>query len=233
MTDRYYELHITMVGEPAIIQPAVEAIDWKFSQIDGDPVEGLGVKCYATTHLHAGTPEGLVLGELQETADDLAENPGVEVTRQKIELVVHDTKSSKIRLSAPDPASCDVRNLRQDQTHAWCTAVFGESHATSLRQRGVRMMEEAIELAQTCHVPREMIHRLVDFVYEREVGEFRQEMGGLGVTLLCLAGAAGVSADECEDAEVQRILSKDPLHFRQRNEEKNAAGFDTEAYLTT
>ena len=119
---------------------------------------------------------------------------------------------------------------RQTTAHQWCVAAFGEGHATSVPQRGVRLAEEAVEAAQAAGVPREMVHQLVDYVYDREPGELRQELGGLGITILALAAAAGLSADKCERDELTRVLSKDPAWFRQRNETKNAAGFDTGAY---
>lgn len=119
------------------------------------------------------------------------------------------------------------RGNRQRGVAAWCAAAFGLEHATSLPQRGIRHAEEAIELAQAAGAPREMVHKLVDYIYDRPAGDLAQEIGGSGLTLLALAAAAGLSADKEEAREVARVLAKPLEHFTKRNENKNAAGFNT------
>lgn len=118
------------------------------------------------------------------------------------------------------------RSHRQSRVSEWCIKAFGHDQATSLPQRGIRLVEEALEAAQAAGSSAEMIHRLVDHVYSRPVGELGQELGGVGVTALALAAAAGLDADAAEATEVQRVLSKPLSHFRERNSLKNAAGFD-------
>jgi len=89
------------------------------------------------------------------------------------------------------------------------------------------LLEEALEAYQACGGDPEMAHRLVDFVCARPVGELRQELGGVGVCTLALAAAAGLSADDAESAEWERVQAKPLEHFRQRNAAKNEAGFLT------
>lgn len=74
-----------------------------------------------------------------------------------------------------------------------------------------------------------MLHRLVDHVYAKPAGELRQELGGLGVTLLALAQAAGLSADDAETREIARVMAKPLAHFAARNAAKKAAGFHVTA----
>lgn len=119
----------------------------------------------------------------------------------------------------------DDRDTRQGEVHAWARAAFGHEQATNLTQRGLRLLEEAIELFQACDGEVEMAHKLVDYVFGREVGELGQEIGGVSVTLLALAAAAGTSADWQERLEVDRVLSKPIEEFTKRNAAKNAAGF--------
>lgn len=117
------------------------------------------------------------------------------------------------------------RDRRQADIFAWAKAAFAVEQATSLPQRGVRLLEEAIEAFQAVGGDPEMAHDLIDYVFGRPAGELRQELGGVGVCILALAAAAGISADEAERFEVERVLSKPLDHFRQRNAMKNAAGF--------
>lgn len=115
---------------------------------------------------------------------------------------------------------------RQGQVHRWCIAAFGDDHAKSIEQRGIRLAEEAIEAAQASGCQKDMLHRLVDHIYGRPVGKLHQELGGVGVTLLALAQAAGVDAETAEVREVDRILAKPLAHFTARDAAKNAAGFN-------
>lgn len=55
-------------------------------------------------------------------------------------------------------------------------------------------------------------------------------MGGLGITVLALAAAAGLSADEAEQRELDRVLAKPLEWFHARNKVKNDAGFNALAY---
>jgi len=123
------------------------------------------------------------------------------------------------------------RAERQEKVAHFVVAAFTEEQAKSLPQRGVRLAEEAIEAAQAAGTPAAMLHRLIDHVYSRPVGELKQEIGGVGVTLLALAAAVGEDADACEAAEVDRVLSKPLEHFHRRNKEKNDAGFAAFAAL--
>lgn len=113
---------------------------------------------------------------------------------------------------------------RQSEVGGWCRTTFGDE-AMSVQNRAIRMLEEAIEAYQAAGASREMAHKLVDFVFERPVGDLGQELGGLGVTLLALAEAAGDDADERERAELDRVLGLPAEHWGPRDAVKRAAGF--------
>lgn len=109
------------------------------------------------------------------------------------------------------------RDDRQAQIASWAAKAFGHAEATSLPQRGLRLLEEAIEAFQACAGDEAIAHK--------PPGTVGQELGGVAVTTLALAAAAGLSADAEECREIDRVLSK-PLHeFTARNASKNAAGF--------
>jgi hypothetical protein len=97
----YYEIHITMQasieGNPLDkrasrdhIKQQVEALKWKFSAIDGDPLLGDGVKVYATMHRKLTASYNKILVDLENTADALTAG-GCEVIRKKIEIVKYDS----------------------------------------------------------------------------------------------------------------------------------------------
>jgi NTP pyrophosphatase (non-canonical NTP hydrolase) len=106
----------------------------------------------------------------------------------------------------------------------WCSRTFGDAVATDPLERAARLIEEAIELVQACGLPADRVADIARHVYSKPVGEVAQEVGGVGVTLLALADVFGVSAELEERREVLRVLSKDPAHFRARQDAKAAAG---------
>jgi hypothetical protein len=118
-----------------------------------------------------------------------------------------------------------TRDGRQLAVKQWAVECFGEAEALDIPQRALRLLEEVIESAQAACLDPKLVHKLVDFVYDRPVGEIRQEVAGVSVTLLALAAAIGISADVAERHEVERILYKPRDFFTQRNAAKNAAGF--------
>jgi hypothetical protein len=94
------------------------------------------------------------------------------------------------------------RDDRQQQLYAWACAAFGVGEVDNLPQRALRLLEECVEAFQACGGDREMAHKLVDFVFERPVGELHQEIGGISVCLLVLAQAACMSAEREEVTEI-------------------------------
>ena len=130
-------------------------------------------------------------------------------------------------LQTPAPQFLD-RELRQSKVLAWVHRAFGKD---SVRQRALRLLEEAAEAYQAAGGDETMAIRLMSYVFGRPVGDLPQEIGGVGVTLLALAATAEISADDEEQRELTRVLSKPVEHFAARNAAKNAAGFkaaDTE-----
>jgi hypothetical protein len=107
-----------------------------------------------------------------------------------------------------------TRDDRQATIARWTIEAFGQEQAISIEQRALRLLEEAVELAQACGVPVDMAHKLVEYVFS-----------GVSVTVLALAAAAGLSAEAEEVREVERVLSKGTAHFAARNKAKCDAGF--------
>lgn len=88
---------------------------------------------------------------------------------------------------------------------SWLRKCFGVQLATDKEERNQRFFEEACELVQANGMSQSAAHRLVDYVYGREVGEVSQEIAGVMVSLSALAETAGVSISEAANAELERI----------------------------
>ncbi|MBP2498351.1 NTP pyrophosphatase (non-canonical NTP hydrolase) [Methylobacterium sp. PvP062] len=123
-----------------------------------------------------------------------------------------------------------TRDKRQVVVKDWITRVFG-LRTLNLRFRAERVLEEALELAQAAGYPQEKIAGLTAKVYANPPGALRQEVGGLGISVLALCETAEISADECEEAEILRVLSKSTAHFKARIERKIADGVCSEDLL--
>lgn len=91
-------------------------------------------------------------------------------------------------------------------------------------ERIARFIVEAVELAQAEGIAAELVHRIAEVVYARPPGKPIQEVGGVSLCLLAYCEARGISADLCEADEIERVLSKDAEHFRERQREKAALG---------
>lgn len=112
MSKSYYECHITLEGSSSVCRGPVEAEGWKFSAIDGDPVMGSGVKCYATRHYNARLRQENVLDILFWTAHQL-EVAGLVVTRRKVELVIYDDRSAKVKPCDGACPECHLDDYRR------------------------------------------------------------------------------------------------------------------------
>src|SRR5580704_3253742 len=117
----------------------------------------------------------------------------------------------------------DYREYRQHDAYEWGVRTFGDV-ARSNRERARRFIEEAIELAQACGMHPVEVARILEHVYNKPPGEVFQEAGGVGITLLMLCHAFGISADHAERTELQRVQSMPAKHFRDRHNIKAAAG---------
>jgi len=116
------------------------------------------------------------------------------------------------------------RDDRQVEFGNWVEAVFGRNCALDVKERATRVLEEACELAQASNVGLDKVLDLVQHVYEKPAGKVGQEAGGLGVCLLAFCEAIGVSADELEQREFDRVTAHPLEHFRVRQNTKADAG---------
>lgn len=112
----------------------------------------------------------------------------------------------------------------QSRVSTWVRSTFSEQEAQDVPERSLRMVEETIELAQACKVDASTVHRLVDYVFSRPVGEPNQELAGCMVTLYALAVALDLDADAELETELERINRPEVIErCRRRQHEKRAA----------
>lgn len=86
----------------------------------------------------------------------------------------------------------------------WLTATFTSEIINSIDERNQRFMEEATELVQSTGLTCEQAHAIVDYTYDRPVGETTQEVGGVMNTLAALCHAHRINLDLCADTELDR-----------------------------
>lgn len=115
------------------------------------------------------------------------------------------------------------RDKLQRVVYSWAQAVFGEL-SMERQERVRRFLEEAIELAQAEGLPKADVDMLTLHVYGKPAGTPAQELGGVGLTLLAYAESTGLSAEDCESAEFERVQKKSPAYWRDRQNKKADAG---------
>jgi hypothetical protein len=93
----------------------------------------------------------------------------------------------------------------QQEVRDWVVHCFGETVADDIATRCFRFFEEAGELCQSLGMRKEDANKLVDYVWSRPVGEPRQEIGGVMVTLAALATPAKLNMFLDGWAELARV----------------------------
>ena len=117
-------------------------------------------------------------------------------------------------------------NSMEQLTGKWMEKCFGTSPEllalkSSVTERVARIVEEMTELAQSEGITRDEVVRLVDDVYAREIGDPRQELGGVMICLAAYAYTKGFSLQDEWSAEYRRIGHPDKIEkIRARQDTK-------------
>lgn len=96
----------------------------------------------------------------------------------------------------------------QSRVQPWMLECFGQEIAADKIERNHRFYEEATETVQANGMTRSEAHQLVDYTYDRPVGELHQEIGGVMVTLAALCLASGQDMHVAGETELARIWTK-------------------------
>jgi hypothetical protein len=109
----------------------------------------------------------------------------------------------------------------QQRVYDWMLICFGEEISKDIVERNHRFLEEALELVQSLGCTKSEAHQLVDYVYDRPIGEPYQECGGVMITLAALVMAASLNMNECGEIELERIWTKiDKIRVKQASKPK-------------
>ena len=96
----------------------------------------------------------------------------------------------------------------QSRVGHWMQACFGPQISADRIERNHRFLEEALELVQACGCTAHEAHQLVDYVFNRPVGDPPQEVGGVMVTLAGLCLANGFDMHKAAETELARVWTK-------------------------
>lgn len=125
-------------------------------------------------------------------------------------------------MNAPIPI-IDTMLSYQSRVRDWVVFCFGIETADHNAERGHRFLEEAIELAQANGATRADAHELVDYVFNRPIGEPHQEVGGVMVTLAGLCAAKGIDMSAEAERELARVWTKvDAIRLKNATKPRSA-----------
>lgn len=96
----------------------------------------------------------------------------------------------------------------QSRVQPWMMTCFGPEISADTTERNHRFLEEALELVQSTSCTRDEAHQLVDYVFDRPVGDRHQEVGGVMITLAALCLATGDDMHKAGEDELTRIWAK-------------------------
>lgn len=116
------------------------------------------------------------------------------------------------------------RDDLQTEVGAWCRRTFGDGIMLDRHERALRVLEEAIELAQADGVALGDVMAVAGHVFAKPRGKPEKEIGQVGVALLAYAEAIGLSATDAEIAEAARVFMLPPEHWAERHDRKCEAG---------
>jgi len=98
----------------------------------------------------------------------------------------------------------------QNAVGKWMLACFSDEITSDILERNHRFLEEALELVQSLECTKSEAHQLVDYVFNRPVGEPKQELGGVMVTLAALSNTWGMQMELEGLEELKRIWKRIP-----------------------
>lgn len=113
----------------------------------------------------------------------------------------------------------------QTRIARWVVEAFGNKIFHDRQERARRVLEEAIELAQSENIELAQAERLLKHVYSRPAGRPEQEAAGVGTTLFSWAAATDNDLLDLVETEYRRITDPETMKkIRLKNLEKRRTG---------
>jgi NTP pyrophosphatase (non-canonical NTP hydrolase) len=106
----------------------------------------------------------------------------------------------------------------------WVNTQFGNTCLKDSHERALRVLEEALELAQAAGVTPTETVTVATHVWSRPVGDIRQEHAGVLVSLLASATSNGIDLEDAVVEEIERIWDMPLDKILERQRLKNRAG---------
>lgn len=134
------------------------------------------------------------------------------------------------KMFVPQPEEAEVvdmwehRNHIQNTTAVWIHRCFPEGVIYDKTERNFRFLEEALELVQANGATRAEALILVDYVFNREVGETLQEVGGVMVTLAALCNVLQINMESAYWLEHNRISTDEVIAKIRKKQETKPKG---------
>lgn len=115
-----------------------------------------------------------------------------------------------------------MENAYQEKITNWLLLCLGAEIASDKTERCFRFTEESLELVQSLGIAKDQVLQLVDYVFDRHLGEPHQEVGGVMVTLAALCHASGLNLETASEDEYNRIcLESDKIRVKHFSKPKN------------
>ena len=112
----------------------------------------------------------------------------------------------------------------QRRVSDWMGQCFTPEIKADKLERNDRFIEEALELVQSLNYSADRAHALVDYVFNRDVGEPSQEVGGVMVTLAALCGPNDLDMMQAGETELARICQPDVIKKIRRKQASKPVG---------
>ncbi|MGO6998981.1 hypothetical protein [Rhizobium leguminosarum] len=123
---------------------------------------------------------------------------------------IFDAIENELRKTVAQLPSITVSSAPSFQARVlpWMLECFGPTIPYDKLERGDRLIEEVLELLQSGNYPKQRIAALVEYVYDRDIGEPKQEVGGVMVTLAAYCLAHEVDMHQAAETELARVWTK-------------------------